>query len=1195
MADEVAKTSIIVDASGAKRGADEFRASAAQILADDEKLQQAASRVADAVEKAEGRKRTARTAGAASARSAAQAEAASAELAAAGVTNATARIAETTSQTSAFLGRMERAHAPVQAAMQKTALEISRLEGIAASADKAAAARASGLLPAARGRLDTLKAEAPLQQAATQAIAASTAAQEKHITTSGQNRFATQQLGVQTIQFFSSIHSGIPVMQAFIQQGHQVVDVALTTGTGFAVLGNAIKSVGGFLISPIGLIGVAATAMVAMGAAAEGSQRRIAVLGNQLSIIRPDYAATAKAADDAAKTLARTTFLTTGEARAGIAAALQGGIVDPQRAAMAAFEMSRLAMRMGDVAEGARMTGEIVRDPAGFIETLLKANPRGLVEINQQLLDAVKRLQDAGKTGQAFETAMAAVARQNKQGSDTLSALDLAIRDLSKAFTGAGQSGKGFLEVFGTPLLDFLAKGISGFAALIEKVTALGEKLSSIKMPPGLAQQFDNAVGTALWPLSRGAELIGRGLNGAQTLASVVTGNQSPAALSMGQPTQAQLSAFGDPRQPGWSAANLVEVELGGKRVTVNAQAAAAFRGLARDLAAAGYPIQGANIGGFNPRNVAGTNTPSGHAFGVAIDIDPGLNPQVAGAGITAPNRMPANTAEVAARNGLIWGGNWRRPDYMHFEFPGTPDGARLAAATPGGAINVSGASAATGPVDQRTENLNQLLAKHKALLDNAPVELIRKYKTEYEDLMKVINNPETPKGQRDAAIQQLPELTKKIYEAIPAGEALIRTLNLQASAEGRMAEAWKGGAVEAEKMRIQIEAEAQARGLAGANNAEYEKQLRRNIAAITELTERQQLMKATLLSADIADQVEMYRKEAETMGLSVQAREKILAHLKLEQQLRRDLSLLPEQRAKVLREADGAKEIAQENQRLDAGARALADTFSQSFDTIGNAMAQAFVTGQGAAVNWANVMNAVIQQVIQQFMKLAVINPLLNALFPGVSNRPTLEDAWGGLSRASQNPGVGGIPGMIRGIGGLMGFGGDGLTQSAGATIGSWFGGLGGVTEGLGGMAGSVAAPISAFELMPAMFAHTGGIVGIDSGTPRYVHPAYFDDAPRLHSGMVANNFASMFRNDGLMADEFPAILQRGESVLTAGQQKALGDAMGSAMAGDTFHIVIQAPNVRDRQTLATFNASTPQLLRDGLNRATLAKSRNR
>jgi hypothetical protein len=50
----------------------------------------------------------------------------------------------------------------------------------------------------------------------------------------------------------------------------------------------------------------------------------------------------------------------------------------------------------------------------------------------------------------------------------------------------------------------------------------------------------------------------------------------------------------------------------------------------------------------------------------------------------------------------------------------------------------------------------------------------------------------------------------------------------------------------------------------------------------------------------------------------------------------------------------------------------------------------------------------------------------------------------------------------------------------------------------------------------------HAGGIVGQTPAPKRYVHPAYFENAPRLHNG--------------LGRDEFAAILQRGERVIPRG-----------------------------------------------------------
>jgi len=59
----------------------------------------------------------------------------------------------------------------------------------------------------------------------------------------------------------------------------------------------------------------------------------------------------------------------------------------------------------------------------------------------------------------------------------------------------------------------------------------------------------------------------------------------------------------------------------------------------------------------------------------------------------------------------------------------------------------------------------------------------------------------------------------------------------------------------------------------------------------------------------------------------------------------------------------------------------------------------------------------------------------------------------------------------------------------------------------------------------------HSGGIVGLEGGARRYVHPAYFQRAPRLHAG-------------GLAGDEVPTILRRGEGVFTPEQMRSMGGA---------------------------------------------------
>jgi hypothetical protein len=104
-----------------------------------------------------------------------------------------------------------------------------------------------------------------------------------------------------------------------------------------------------------------------------------------------------------------------------------------------------------------------------------------------------------------------------------------------------------------------------------------------------------------------------------------------------------------------------------GHTIEVNEAAAPHFAGFLKELTDSGYKIK--DIGGYSNRKIFGTNTYSEHAFGNAIDVNPNENPQQRG----GPSNMPANVREIAAKYGLIWGGDWSGSsrDPMHFEWSG--------------------------------------------------------------------------------------------------------------------------------------------------------------------------------------------------------------------------------------------------------------------------------------------------------------------------------------------------------------------------------------------------------------------------------------------------------------------------------------------------------------------------------------------
>lgn len=122
----------------------------------------------------------------------------------------------------------------------------------------------------------------------------------------------------------------------------------------------------------------------------------------------------------------------------------------------------------------------------------------------------------------------------------------------------------------------------------------------------------------------------------------------------------------------------LEEVPWAGRRVLFNGRhgAAAALRRVSAELLDLPAPLHRyftVTAGTFNRRAIAGTNRPSAHSYGIAIDLDVAYADywrwQARGAAIPYRNRIPLEIVRVFERHGFIWGGRWHHYDTMHFEY----------------------------------------------------------------------------------------------------------------------------------------------------------------------------------------------------------------------------------------------------------------------------------------------------------------------------------------------------------------------------------------------------------------------------------------------------------------------------------------------------------------------------------------------
>jgi D-alanyl-D-alanine carboxypeptidase len=96
-----------------------------------------------------------------------------------------------------------------------------------------------------------------------------------------------------------------------------------------------------------------------------------------------------------------------------------------------------------------------------------------------------------------------------------------------------------------------------------------------------------------------------------------------------------------------------------GKSVQVNKALAGQYKGFLDTLIDRGYNIE--SVGGYNYRGKRGGGGLSMHAYGAAVDINPGRNPMGG-----KSTDLPSDVEQMAWAHGLSWGGRFGDP--MHFE-----------------------------------------------------------------------------------------------------------------------------------------------------------------------------------------------------------------------------------------------------------------------------------------------------------------------------------------------------------------------------------------------------------------------------------------------------------------------------------------------------------------------------------------------
>ena len=226
-----------------------------------------------------------------------------------------------------------------------------------------------------------------------------------------------------------------------------------------------------------------------------------------------------------------------------------------------------------------------------------------------------------------------------------------------------------------------------------------------------------------------------------------------------------------------------------------------------------------------------------------------------------------------------------------------------------------------------------------------------------------------------------------------------------------------------------------------------------------------------------------------------------------------------------------------------------IAQSATQAFDQVGQAITNAFIGGQKEAVNWGNVMRGVVASVLQQVIKLGVVNPLINAVLSPSTPLPSVNllggFGLGGSSGGASSGSSGGIGSILSNIPGVT-------------SVGQFLGGSGGWSSfftntaigfGLGTFAnsmvrgnstnGMIGAGLGSVLLGP-LGGLAGGLIGGALG-PGKAHHGWNIDVGANASGLLGITSSASDKYD--IAGELQSVqaeIDAVNSVLSANRIKA-------------------------------------------------------
>lgn len=888
-------------------------------------------------------------------------------------------------------------------------------------------------------------------------------------------------------KFFDQVMSGGSAMKAAFYQVPNMIQV-------MGGLGNAVKLVGGGLTVGLAAGAITATAAIyEMASSAEAEQSRLAKLSTQLKATREDALHMAGAITSASESLKGMPGWD--EASARSAATAIGSTYNFTGSSTDISTLSGIARDAGSIfgslEDGLKAVQTAMVDPTAEIEALYKQHLPG---VDAALVEQVKNLQASGEQGEAYALVIGKIRDASKDAYDQgLTPFQRSLEDLEKTASPVTKAIGDLVTGMGARLLEWLTDLIK-LIPTTSKVSTDGLAGSTVldnyaggnhhyglgQVDPRYASGYD--ISTPQGNIDAAIKIFQQanaraGGNWDNTLA-YYSGNQ---VGSSGQKSYNSAVYGYDINTLPSDTSSLIDTEA--SRLGLSSRLVNLFKG-----------VIGHESGGH--QYVDHTGSTSGSAAAIQHATSAGVidnTRSLTGGAADAAGGYSASSwseqragieAYIASQQKLlatqdIGSQKWK-------ETQESITSARVALAN------------TLSPQEKITQGLTDSL------------EPLKSQTGYWRSMAEVVAQfDQTTRGTGTDQQALTAAMAAKQQQLASAYDDGTVSAERQARSQQAIADAAGGSAVALQHATNYQQAYTEALNDFDEGSPKFLAAVQKRTAALDESAVAQLKAQQVQQNAGLSDNLEMIAAQTASIGQNAQARQVNLTVMQAELEMHRKYGevLPPEAQDYITLTGKVAEATAEYQHQQDALSELTSDISSMA-DTLSNDFTQAFVNAANGGVTFKSAMQGIESQIVSMIAKLALINPLLNAI--DGQSRNTLSDIGGLLSGGSSsgvsatnaistysggwgwNPvssgssatsGLGGtswlssglktnlfgtatVGNLLGGIGGGFGLG-SALSSIGGGTNGTLGSGVG---SGLGALAGS---------FIPGVGTLIGGLVG--------------------------------------------------------------------------------------------------------------------